>query len=228
MNELPIIVPAREKAHRGRTKLNIICLDLEGVLIPEIWISTAEKAGIEELKTTTRDIPDYDELMRFRLDLVARHDLRINDIQAVIDTLTPLEGAKEFMTQLREDYQVLILSDTFAQFAKPMMRQLDWPTIFCHELIINDKGQIIDYKLRQQDQKYHAVQALHGLNFNVVAAGDSYNDTTMLDEADAGILFCPPKNVIDEFPQFPVTTTYDQLRSEIDISIAKVEADKQT
>ena len=206
--------------------MNIICLDLEGVLIPEIWISTAEKAGIEELKATTRDIPDYDELMRFRLDLVARHDLRIQDIQEVIDTLTPLEGAQEFMTQLREDYQVIILSDTFDQFATPMMRQLDWPTIFCHELIIDDEGRITDYKLRQQDQKYHAVQALHGLNFNVVAAGDSYNDTTMLNEADSGILFSPPQNVIDEFPQFPVTNTYGELRTEIDLAIARIEAAK--
>jgi len=206
--------------------LNIICLDLEGVLIPEIWINTAEKAGIEELKATTRDIPDYDELMRFRLDLVERHDLRIQDIQAVIDTLTPLEGAQEFMTQLRADHQVIILSDTFEQFATPMMRQLNWPTIFCHELIIDDEGRITDYKLRQQDQKRNAVQALHGLNFNVVAAGDSYNDTTMLEEADGGILFSPPQNVIDEFPQYPVTNTYDELRSEIDKAISKIELAK--
>ena len=201
---------------------------MEGVLIPEIWINTAEKAGIEELKATTRDIPDYDELMRFRLDLVARHDLRIHDIQEVIDTLTPLDGAKEFMDQLREDYQVIILSDTFAQFATPMMKQLDWPTIFCHELIINDEGRITDYQLRQQDQKFHVVQALHGLNFNVVAAGDSYNDTTMLSEADAGILFCPPQNVVEEFPQFPVTTNYKSLRAEIDSAIAKIEANKES
>ena len=204
--------------------MNIICLDLEGVLIPEIWINAAEKAGIEELKATTRDIPDYDELMRFRLDLVERHDLRIHDIQEVIDTLTPLEGAQEFMTQLRKDYQVVILSDTFAQFAKPMMRQLDWPTIFCHELIIDDAGRIIDYKLRQQDQKRKAVQAFHSLNLNVVAAGDSYNDTTMLSEANGGILFCPPQNVIEEFPQYPVTTTYEELRSEIDAAVNRIEA----
>jgi len=144
----------------------------------------------------------------------------------VIDTLTPLEGAQEFMTQLREDHQVIILSDTFAQFATPMMRQLDWPTIFCHELIIDDEGRITDYKLRQQDQKRNAVQALHGLNFNVVAAGDSYNDTTMLEEADGGILFSPPQNVIDEFPQYPVTNTYDELRSEIDKAISKIELAK--
>lgn len=202
--------------------MNVICLDLEGVLIPEIWINTAEAAGIEELKKTTRDIPDYDELMRYRLDIVAKHDLRIQDIQKVIDTLTPLEGAQAFMQQLREDYQVIILSDTFDQFATPMMRQLDWPTIFCHELIIDDEGRITDYKLRQQDQKRKAVQALHGLNFGVVAAGDSYNDTTMLEEANGGILFSPPQNVIDEFPQFPVTNTYDELRAEIDKAIAKI------
>ncbi len=203
--------------------MNIICLDLEGVLIPEIWINTAEKAGIEELKATTRDIPDYDELMRFRLDLVAKHDLRIQDIQAVIDTLTPLEGAKAFMDQLRADYQVIILSDTFQQFAVPMMRQLDWPAIFCHELIIDDEGLINDYKLRQQDQKRKAVKAFHDLNFKIVAAGDSYNDTTMLSEAEAGILFCPPQNVIDEFPQYPVAKTYAELRSEIDSAIAVIE-----
>lgn len=204
--------------------MNVICLDLEGVLIPEIWINTAEAAGIEELKKTTRDIPDYDELMRYRLDIVAKHDLRIQDIQKVIDTLTPLEGAKEFMKSLREDYQVIILSDTFDQFATPMMRQLDWPTILCHELIIDDEGRITDYKLRQQDQKRKAVKALHGLNLGVVAAGDSYNDTTMLSEADGGILFSPPQNVIDEFPQYPVTNTYDELRAEIDKAIAKIDA----
>lgn len=203
--------------------MNIICLDLEGVLIPEIWINTAEKAGIEELKATTRDIPDYDELMRFRLDLVAKHDLRIQDIQAVINTLTPLDGAAMFMRLLRQDYQVIILSDTFQQFAVPMMQQLDWPTIFCHELIIDHEGRITDYQLRQQDQKRKAVRALHELNFKVVAAGDSYNDTTMLSEADAGILFCPPQNVIDEFPQYPVTTSYKELRSEIDGAIVRIE-----
>ena len=207
-----------------RNTLDIICLDLEGVLIPEIWIGTAEKAGIDELKATTRDIPDYDELMRFRLDLVERHDLRIQNIQEVIDTLTPLDGAQGFLTQLRADYQVIILSDTFAQFAKPMMKQLDWPTIFCHELIIDDEGRITDYRLRQQDQKRKAVQAFHGLNFNVVSAGDSYNDTTMLSESDAGILFCPPQNVVDEFPQFPVTNNYEELRSEIDAAINRIHA----
>ena len=200
--------------------MHIICLDLEGVLIPEIWINTAEKAGIEELKATTRDIPDYDELMRFRLDLVAKHDLRIQDIQQVIDTLTPLDGAKQFLDQLRAKHQLIILSDTFEQFAAPMMRQLDWPTIFCHELIIDDIGRITNYQLRKADHKRETVKRLHELNFKVVAAGDSYNDTTMLGEADQGILFCPPQNVIDEFPQFPVATDYSQLQAEIDNAVA--------
>jgi len=201
-------------------KMNIVCLDLEGVLIPEIWINFAEKVGVEELKATTRDIPDYDELMRFRLDLCKKHDFRIQDIQSVIDTLSPLEGAKEFSDQLRADYQLIILSDTFQEFAEPMMRQLNWPTIFCHELVIDDQGRINDYKLRKADHKRETVKRLHELNFNVVAAGDSYNDTTMLGEAEQGILFCPPQNVIDEFPQFPVAKTYAQLRSEIDAAMS--------
>ena len=199
--------------------MNIVCLDLEGVLIPEIWINFAEKVGVEELKATTRDIPDYDELMKFRLDLCAKHDFRIQDIQQVIATLSPLEGAKAFSDQLREDYQLIILSDTFQEFATPMMRQLDWPTIFCHELLIDEEGRIENYKLRKADHKRETVKRLHELNFHVVAAGDSYNDTTMLGEAEQGILFCPPQNVIDEFPQFPVALNYNELRKEIDSAI---------
>ncbi len=204
--------------------MNIVCLDLEGVLIPEIWINFAEKVGIEELKATTRDIPDYDELMRFRLKLCAEHDFRIQDIQEVIATLTPLEGAKQFCDELRADHQLIILSDTFQQFATPMMRQLDWPTIFCHELILDTDGRITDYKLRKADHKRETVRRLHELNFSVVAAGDSYNDTTMLSEAEQGILFCPPQNVIDEFPQFPVATDYTQLRQHIDAAVATMPA----
>jgi phosphoserine/homoserine phosphotransferase len=177
---------------------------------------------VEELKATTRDIPDYNELMRFRLDLVAKHDFRIQDIQDVISTLTPLEGAKAFADQLRADYQLIILSDTFQEFAKPMMRQLQWPTLFCHQLIIDDEGRITDYKLRKPDHKRETVKRLHELNFNVVAAGDSYNDTTMLAEAEQGILFCPPQNVIDEFPQFPVANSYLQLRAQIDTAIGNM------
>lgn len=200
--------------------MNIVCLDLEGVLIPEIWINFADKVGVAELRATTRDIPDYDELMKFRLDLCAKHDFRIKDIQAVIDTLSPLEGALQFSDQLRADYQLLILSDTFQEFAAPMMRQLNWPTIFCHELVIDNEGRIRDYKLRKADHKRETVKRLHELNFNVVAAGDSYNDTTMLAEAEQGILFCPPQNVIEEFPQFPVAKTYAELRTQIDSAIA--------
>lgn len=203
--------------------MNIICLDLEGVLIPEIWINFAEKVGVKDLRATTRDIPDYDELMKFRLNLCSKHGFKIQDIQEVIDTLSLMEGAKQFADQLRADYQLIILSDTFQEFAKPMMRQLDWPTIFCHELIIDDEGNINNYKLRKADHKRETVKRLHELNFKVVAAGDSYNDTTMLGEAEQGILFCPPQNVIDEFPQFPVATSYQQLRSEIDSAISVIE-----
>ena len=202
--------------------MNIVCLDLEGVLIPEIWINFAEKVAVSELTATTRDIPDYDELMRFRLDLCKKHDFRIQDIQDVIETLSPLEGAKEFSDQLRADYQLIILSDTFQEFAEPMMCQLDWPTIFCHELVIDEEGRINDYKLRKADHKRETVKRLHELNFNVVAAGDSYNDTTMLTEAEQGILFCPPQNVIDEFPQFPVAKSYAQLRTEIDMAMGEM------
>jgi phosphoserine/homoserine phosphotransferase len=167
-------------------------------------------------------IPDYDELMRFRLDLCNKHDFRIDDIQTVIDTLTPLDGAKQFSDQLRADYQLIILSDTFQEFAEPMMRQLDWPTIFCHELVIDDQGRINNYKLRMPDHKRETVKRLQQLNFNVVAAGDSYNDTTMLGQAEQGILFCPPQKVMDEFPQFPVANTYPQLRNQIDAAMSEM------
>lgn len=205
-------------------KMNIVCLDLEGVLIPEIWINFADKVGVKELTATTRDIPDYDELMTFRLELCAKHDFRIQDIQEVISRLTPLEGAKTFLEQLRADYQLIILSDTFQEFAEPMMRQLAWPTIFCHELVIDEQGRINDYKLRKADHKRETVKRLHELNFSVVAAGDSYNDTTMLSEAEQGVLFCPPQNVIDEFPQFPVAKSYSELRAEIDSAMANMSA----
>ena len=199
--------------------MNIVCLDLEGVLIPEIWINFAEAVGIKELQATTRDIPDYDELMRFRLELVAKHDFRMQDIQTVIDGLNPLPGAIEFTAQLRADYQLIILSDTFEQFAKPMMRQLDWPTIFCHELVLDDDGRITDYKLRKNDHKRETVKRLQELNFKVIAAGDSYNDTSMLGQAEYGILFCPPQNVIAEFPQYQVCKSYAELRAAIDVAV---------
>lgn len=193
--------------------MQIACLDLEGVLVPEIWIGVAERTGIEELLATTRDIPDYDVLMRQRLRILDEHEIGIGKFQEVIGAMGPLDGARDFLHWLQERFQVVILSDTFYEFAAPLMRQLDYPTLFCHRLGIGADGRITDYHLRQPDQKRKSVQAFHQLNFQVIAAGDSYNDTTMLSEADAGILFRPPQNVIDEFPQFPITQDYEQLRA---------------
>ncbi len=195
--------------------MEIVCLDLEGVLIPEIWVKFAERTKIDGLRATTRDIPDYDELMRQRLVLLDRYNLKISDIQAVVAEMAPLEGARQFLDGVREHFQVIILSDTFYEFAAPLMRQLGWPTLFCHKLEIDADGRVAGYKLRQTDPKRRAVVAFHDLNFRVIAAGDSYNDITMLQEADAGILFRPPQNVIDEFPQFPVTRSYDGLIEEV-------------
>ncbi|MCG8414281.1 MAG: bifunctional phosphoserine phosphatase/homoserine phosphotransferase ThrH [Pseudomonadales bacterium] len=194
--------------------MELACLDLEGVLIPEIWIGFAEKTGIDELRATTRDIPDYDVLMKQRLGLLAQHQLGLPDIQEVIATMAPLEGAHDFVKWLKERFQVIILSDTFYEFSQPLMRQLDFPTLFCHRLIADESGAIVDYKLRQADPKRQCVKAFHGLNFRVIAAGDSYNDTTMLSEADAGILFKAPDNVIEEFPQFPAVHSYEDLKAE--------------
>ena len=194
--------------------MEIACLDLEGILIPEVWINFAERTGIEELRATTREIPDYDVLMKQRIRILAEHGLGLRDIQDVIAEMHPLEGAPEFLDWLRERFQVIILSDTFYEFAEPFMRQLAWPTLFCHQLETDEKGMLVDYHLRQPDPKREVVKALKALNFRVIATGDSYNDTTMLAEADAGILFRPPDNVIEEFPQFPVATTYDEARVE--------------
>lgn len=194
--------------------MELACLDLEGVLIPEIWIAFAEKTGIEELRATTRDIPDYDVLMKQRLGLLDQHGLTIDDIQQVIATLEPLPGAADFLNWLRERFQVIILSDTFYEFSQPLMRQLGWPTLLCHRLITDEQGRVVDYKLRQTDPKRASVKALHSLNYRVIAAGDSYNDTTMLSEAEAGILFHAPQNVIEEFPQFPSVQTFEELRAE--------------
>ncbi len=191
----------------------VACLDLEGVLVPEIWIGVAERTGIEELRLTTRDIADYDELMTHRLRVLDQHELGLPDIQEVIAGLSPLEGAAEFLAWLRARMQVVILSDTFYQFATPLMRQLDWPTLFCHDLEMDAAGRIVAYHLRQKDPKRKAVQALHALAFQTIASGDSYNDTAMLEEAHAGILFRPPDNVVAEFPQYPVTRSYDELRA---------------
>lgn len=190
----------------------IACLDLEGVLIPEIWINVAEKTGIEKLKLTTRDVPDYDVLMKGRLEILKQEGLKLKDIQEVIATLKPLEGAKSFLDWLKSDFQVIILSDTFYEFAAPLMKQLDYPCLFCHSLEINPQNEIINYKLRLKDQKTKSVKALQDLNFKVIATGDSYNDMGMLQQAHRGILFKPPPNVIQEFPQFPVTKNYNELK----------------
>jgi len=200
--------------------MRIVCLDLEGVLVPEIWIEFAQRTGIPELRRTTRDEPDYDELMKARLAILKQHGLGIAAIQDVIAAMGPMPGARDFLDALRGDYQVIILSDTFYEFARPLMRQLGLPTLFCHSLVVDDDGMIADYRLRMPEQKREAVTRLKELNFRVVAAGDSYNDTAMLAEAHAGILFHPPENVIREFPQFPVTRSYDELRREIDLAFA--------
>ena len=200
--------------------MDLVCLDLEGVLIPEIWIAFAEKTGIDALRATTRDIPNYDDLMRQRLDLLDHHGLTLSEIQRVIEGLKPLAGAQNFLTSLRESYQVVILSDTFYEFALPMMRQLDWPTLLCHRLTVNTEDRITDYVLRQADPKRHAVEAFRNLNYRIFAAGDSYNDTTMLAAADAGFLFKAPLNVTREFPQFKSTDDYDTLRALIDVAAA--------
>lgn len=194
--------------------MEIACLDLEGVLIPEIWIDFAERTGIEALRATTRDIPDYDVLMQQRLSILREHKLGLPDIQAVISGMAPMPGAREFVDWLRERFQVVILSDTYYEFAQPLMRQLGFPTLFCHRLETDDNGMIVNYHLRQKDPKRESVKAFHGLKYRVIAAGDSYNDTTMLSEAEAGILFRAPANVIREFPQFPAVHEYEELKQE--------------
>ncbi len=196
--------------------MDVVCLDLEGVLIPEIWIAFAEKTGIDALRATTRDVPDYDELMGQRLRIVKENNFKLGDIQKVIEELEPLPGAVSFLNDLREHYQVIILSDTYYEFARPLMKQLNWPTLFCHRLITDPEGYVTGYKLRQPDPKRMSVKSLHQLEFQVFAAGDSYNDTTMLSEADMGFLFRAPQKVIDEFPQFATTNEYSGLRILID------------
>lgn len=190
-----------------QSKQSIVTLDMEGVLTPEIWIAVAEKTGIPELRRTTRDEPDYDKLMRGRLEILAQHGLKLSDIQQVIGTLQPLPGGKEFLDQLRAEVQVLILSDTFEQFAAPLMRQLGWPTLLCHRLVV-ESDRITDYRLRIPEQKQRAVAALKLLNYNVIAGGDSFNDTAMLTEAHVGFLFRAPDNVKQQFPQFQAVEEY--------------------
>ena len=191
----------------------IVCPDLEGIFVPEIWINVAEKTGIDELLLTTRDVPDYDQLMRGRLQILKRANLKITDIQKVIQSMEPLEGALEFLEWLRESFQLILVSDTFVEFADPLLQKLGRPTLFCNSLIIDPDGTIADYRLRQQDGKRHVVEALKSLGFAVISVGDSYNDTTMLGAADHGILFRPPENIKEEFHQYPVVSTYEELKS---------------
>ena len=201
----------------------VVCLDLEGVLMPEVWVDVAERTGIPELRRTTRDEPDYDKLMKYRLDILDANGLTIDDITDVIEGMQPLEGAVEFLDHLRSKWEVIILSDTFSQFAGPMMDKLGRPTLLCHTLEIDEKSRrITGWTIRLEDQKRHAVEALRGLNYNVIAAGDSYNDTSMLAIANAGILINPPSNVIDEFPQFPVTTDYAGLLAAIEAAASDI------
>lgn len=204
--------------------MQVICLDLEGVLVPEIWIAFAERTGIAEFRRTTRDEPDYDKLMRWRLGLLRQHSLKLADIQDVIAGMAPLPGAREFLDALRGSFQVVILSDTFYEFADPLMRQLGRPTLFCHRLLVDEQGFVADYRLRQPDQKRHAVNAIKGLNFRVIAAGDSFNDTGMLAAADAGFFIHPPPAIAAQFPQFPVCANYTELRAQIDAAAARIAA----
>ena len=202
--------------------MQIVCLDLEGVLVPEIWIAFAQRTGIAAFNRTTRDEPDYDKLMQFRLALLRQHALKLADIQAVIGGMAPMDGAKDFLDDLRSRYQVIILSDTFYEFADPLMQQLGRPTLFCHRLVVDGEGFVADYKLRQPNQKFHAVNALKSLNYQVIAAGDSYNDTGMLGAADAGFFIHPPPGVVAQFPQFPVNHSYAELRAAIESAAARL------
>lgn len=204
--------------------MQVVCLDLEGVLVPEIWIEFSRRTGIAEFSRTTRDEPDYDKLMRFRIGLLQQHGLKLADIHAVIAGMSPLDGARDFLDALRARYQVIILSDTFYEFADPLMQQLGRPTLFCHRLVVDGSGTVRDYRLRQPDQKRAAVNALKALNFHVIAAGDSYNDTGMLAAADAGFFIHPPPNIVEQFPQFAVHRDYAGLRASIDAAAARLAA----
>ena len=196
--------------------MEVVCLDLEGVLVPEIWIAFAQKTGIEKLKLTTRDIPDYHVLMNGRMEILREHGLTLKDIQDVIATIKPLDGAKDFLDKLRAMTQVIILSDTFAEFASPLMKQLGWPTIFCNSLVIDEKGMLSGIKMRQEDGKRKAIEALRSMGFRTFAAGDSYNDLNMIKIADAGCLFRAPENILKEYPNLNLHTTYDGFFNEIE------------
>jgi len=193
-----------------------LCLDLEGILVPEVWVNVAERTGIDALRRTTRDEPDYNRLMSYRLAILDEHNITIDDITSTIESMEPLEGARDFLESLQRRWPTLILSDTFSQFASPLMAKLGHPTLLCHTLVIDDTGRIIDWTIRTEDQKRKTVAALRSMNYQVISVGDSYNDTTMLSEASAGILFRPPENVVEEFPQFPVTRDYVELMEAIE------------
>ena len=195
--------------------MEIVCLDLEGVLVPEIWIAFSEKTGIPELRITTREEPDYDKLMKFRMGILREHGLTLKDIQDVIATIRPLDGAREFLDKVREITQVVIMSDTFTEFAKPLMKQLGWPTILCNSLIVDDKNMLTGIRLRQQDGKRKAIDGFRAMNFRTFAAGDSYNDLTMIRKADKGCLFRAPANILKEEPDLRLCTTYDEFFEEI-------------
>ena len=192
--------------------MHAICTDLEGVWVPEVWINVANKTGIEELRLTTRDIKDYDELMQYRLKILDKHNLKLKDIQDVIATIKPFDGARELMEELQTKTRFIVVSDTFTQFAEPLMKQLGWPTLMCHNLVIDENDKIVDYKLRQKDPKRQVVKALNSLKYDVIAFGDSYNDVTMLEEADKAFLYRAPQNVIEDFPQYPVATNFNEMR----------------
>lgn len=194
----------------------ILCADLEGIFVPEIWINVAEKTGIEELRLTTRDVSDYDELMRGRLEILKRKGLGIGDIQKVIQSMDPLDGAEDFLKWVRDRFQFILVSDTFVEFADPLLKKLHRPTLFCNSLVIDHSGMIIDYQLRQRDGKRHVIKALQSLDYTVIAVGDSYNDITMLTEADKGILFRPPDKIKREFQNFPVIQIYDEFKAELE------------
>ncbi|MGD1818416.1 MAG: bifunctional phosphoserine phosphatase/homoserine phosphotransferase ThrH [Pleomorphochaeta sp.] len=201
--------------------MNIVCLDLEGVLVPEIWIAFSKETGIEKLKLTTRDEPDYDKLMKYRLDILKEHNLKLQDIQNTISKIKVLDGAKEFLDELRSLTQVVILSDTFSEFASPLMKQLGYPTLLCNDLVVDNDGMIVDYRLRAKDGKRKAIEAFKNLNFKTFAAGDSYNDLTMIHKADGGCLFRAPESILEQEKDLRLTTTYDDFLDEIKKFISK-------
>jgi phosphoserine/homoserine phosphotransferase len=193
--------------------MHVVCSDLEGVWVPEVWINVAQKTGIEALRFTTRDIKDYNELMQYRIKILAEHNLRLKDIQEVIRTIKPIDGAMDMINWLKQVTRLIMVSDTFEEFAEPLMCQLEFPTLFCHSLEVNEENQIVGYKLRQQDPKRQVVKALKSMNFTVIALGDSYNDISMLQEADKAFLYRPPQNVMDDYPEFPVASNYSEMKN---------------